>query len=453
MSADLYAAFMAADDDQHKSGGVTKSTAGNTSEASSSRDPKGPQGVSQTWDTPSRLGPQTEASSLWRRDAGGSDVLFDAEELGNDDEFGDFETVSTPRANVSVNHGLREGSSSNGMTTSEHLVPDLLHVDNVVVAPSGGSAALFPHGEELRIYEERRPPEATAQVEANKLELAWEEDWGDLEHAQAHESLQRGPNDSRRQETQPPQPQTAPNDEDEWEAFEDGKLDHPAQQIPPKPPPTTLTRPQHESPPANAAPTFERPTNVPPPSSLLQLLSAVFEEIHQRNVADKTSKPDLAAKVLVVFRTASRLVAGRSLRWKRDTLLSQSMRIGQAGKSGGMKLTSVNKSENAKEERDAEEMIRDWLTHVHEYNTIIAQAGLQPHRMKISSSPSLKTFKYSGTSESSRQCALCGLKRTERLVDVDVDIDDIFGEFWTEHWGHKDCYDFWYSYKGLLGQR
>lgn len=455
MSADLYAAFMAADDDQYKSGGVTKSIAGNASEASSSRDPKGPQGSSQTWDPPSRVSPQAEATSLWRRDANGSDVLFDAEELVNDDEFGDFETVSTPRANVSVNHGVSEGSSSSNtdITSSRELVHDLLDPDNVDVPPSTGSLALFPHIEELRVFDERRQPESTAQAKANKLESAWEEDWEDLERMQCHESLQRGPNDSRERDTQPVRPQTTPTDEDEWEAFEDGKLDRPAQQISPKPPPTTLTRPQHKSQPANAAPAFERPTNVPPPSSLLQLLSAVFEEIQQHNAADKPSKPDLAAKVLVVFRTASRLVAGRSLRWKRDTLLSQSMRIGQAGKSGGMKLTSINKSENAKEERDAEEMIRDWMTHVHEYNSIIAQAGLQPHRMKISSSPSLKTFKYSGTSESSRQCALCGLKRTERLVDVDVDMDDIFGEFWTEHWGHKDCYGFWYSYKGLLGQR
>jgi hypothetical protein len=458
MSADLYAAFVAADGDQYKSRGVTKSTAGNASEASSSRDPQDAQGSSQTWDTPSKVSLKAEASSLWSRDATGSDILFDAEELGNDDEFGEFETVSTPGANVSVNGGVCEGSSiSINRTTSEKLVPDLLNADDVDVPLSSGSAAVFPHVEELRIYQERRKPEAAAEVEENNIESAWEEEWGDLEYAQPHESLQRGLNASGRHETQrpqpQPQPQTAPNDEDEWEAFEDGKLEPPAQQTSPNPLPATLIRPQHKSPPATSVPTFERPTNVPPPSSLLQLLSAVFEEIRQHNVTDKTSKPELATKVLVVFRTANRLVAGRSLRWKRDTLLSQSMRIGQAGKSGGMKLTSVNKSENAKEERDAEEMIREWMTHVHEYNSIIAQAGLQPHRIKISSSPSLKTFKYSGTSGSSRQCALCGLKRTERLVDVDVDVDDIFGEFWTEHWGHKDCYDFWYSYKGLLGQR
>ncbi|KAK5278834.1 hypothetical protein LTR40_008618, partial [Exophiala xenobiotica] len=224
MSADLYAAFVAADGNQYKSRGVAKSTAGNASEASSSRDPQDAQGSSQTWDTPSRVSPKAEASSLWRRDASGSDVLFDAEESGNDDEFGEFETVSTPGANVSVNSGVCESSSiSINRTTSEKLVPDLLNADDVDMPPSSGSTAVFPHVEELRIYEERRKPEAAAQVEENNTQSAWEEDWGDLEYARPHESLQRGLNASRRHETQrpQPQPQTARNDEDEWEAFED----------------------------------------------------------------------------------------------------------------------------------------------------------------------------------------------------------------------------------------
>jgi len=141
------------------------------------------------------------------------------------------------------------------------------------------------------------------------------------------------------------------------------------------------------------------------------------------------------------------------MRWKRDTILAQSVRIGQAGKGGGMKLAAVNRSESTKEERDSEEMAHDWSRYLLEFNSILAQAGFPSHRMKLSASLSLKTVKHTSTSDLSKQCALCGLKRTERLSDIDVDVDDLFGEFWTEHWGHRDCCEFWYSYKDLLGHR
>jgi len=48
---------------------------------------------------------------------------------------------------------------------------------------------------------------------------------------------------------------------------------------------------------------------------------------------------------------------------------------------------------------------------------------------------------------------VCALKRNERVVKVDFEVEDVFGEWWTEHWGHKACVAFWLGNEGRLRSR
>lgn len=398
------------------------------------------------------------SSPLWQQDSSGTDVLFDAGDADHDDDFGDFETVDDPKSAGEKLQTFEQVSKSAAISTVQtsarsapDLIPDLLDADDTISPPAQVNSA-FSNAGGASIT-----PKAVLG-KADNAESQVEDDWGDFEEIPSHEavkpiSLDIGVDKPTHDETQAT---IADVQEDDWEPFDE--TPSPAVIKPSAIPNSNATLSGKSIPLAGSAQASTpaasaRPTNIPPPSSLLQLLSKVFQSIHERKSAEQTQKQDLPSTVLMVFRTASRIVAGRTLRWKRDTILSQSVRIGAAGKSGGMKLASVNKSETTREERDTEEMIRDWSHYVHDFNGIIAQAGLPPQRMKLSSTTPLKVSKPTTGSQSSKQCALCGLVRTERLVDVDVGIDDLFGEFWTEHWGHKDCHDFWHSFKDMLEHR
>ena len=399
-----------------------------------------------------------EVSPLWRRDINGSDVLFDADSRDGelDDDFGAFETVSEPDGAGTTPEILRTGDRNTVPSVPQlqgvqPLVSELLAMEDEgkkLQESSSFPAAIWPKKEALR----SDPIQGGDQVK--KDESLWE-DWGDFVQTQTLEMPQSPLSKAYGH------PHEQSNSEstdmwfgDNWEAFEDGEPERKetlaASLVVPA---SREDIPKSKLPTKSAMVALERPTNIPPPSSLLLLLSSVFEQLHINNASNQQSKTDLGSRVVLVFRTASRIVAGKTLRWKRDTILAQSLKIGQAGKGGGMKLAAINKGESLKEEREAGEMISCWSRYVHEFNNIIAQAQLRPHRMKLSASPSLKILAHSNIPDTSKQCAICGLKRTERVNEVDTDADDLFGEFWTEHWGHRDCYEFWYSYKDLLGQR
>ena len=67
---------------------------------------------------------------------------------------------------------------------------------------------------------------------------------------------------------------------------------------------------------------------------------------------------------------------------------------------------------------------------------------------------SVRTIKEAdGGITAAKACALCGLKREERVDKVDVEVFDGFGEWWMEHWGHKECRAFWYQHEKYLQQR
>jgi hypothetical protein len=53
-----------------------------------------------------------------------------------------------------------------------------------------------------------------------------------------------------------------------------------------------------------------------------------------------------------------------------------------------------------------------------------------------------------GGIKAERACVVCGLKREERVVGAGAGLDgadvwDQFGEWWIDHWGHRECKDWW----------
>lgn len=208
-------------------------------------------------------------------------------------------------------------------------------------------------------------------------------------------------------------------------------------------------------------PSAVRPTNIPPPSVLLELFPRLFERLRQdatqarRNLQQRECVEDVASSILCVLKAVARVVSGRTLRWKRDSILSQSMKIGPArsGKSGGMKLNTVNKNEDIKEKQEAVDVIVMWRDRAALFNSVIQASGRRPIQAIPENIRVTTATAEQGALKASHACALCGLKRDERLPKVDEAVEDSFGEWWTDHWGHTDCRQFWETHKDRLSQR
>ncbi|KAL5365807.1 hypothetical protein BJX96DRAFT_19788 [Aspergillus floccosus] len=204
-----------------------------------------------------------------------------------------------------------------------------------------------------------------------------------------------------------------------------------------------------------------RPTNIPPPSVLLELFPRLFEVLREEASAARRNpqQPELMEKasstIMCALKAAARVVAGRTLRWKRDTILSQSMKIGpaRAGKSGGMKLNTVNKNEDIKEQQEAVDVITMWRERAALFNSVIQASGRRPVQIISENTRVMTATATQGAIKASHACALCGLKRDERLPKFDESVEDSFGEWWTDHWGHTDCRLFWENNLGMLRQR
>lgn len=267
----------------------------------------------------------------------------------------------------------------------------------------------------------------------------------------------------------PQQPEWDDDAFDDWGDFNDGPLSTPApapattrqKSTPTSPPPESFTS-------GNTSPSSTvRPTNIPPPSVLLELLVELMNNLQKEaattnnNKASQqlpTSQNTTASRIHTTTSTAARIIAGRHLRWKRDTILSQSMRIGpaRAGKSSGMKLNALNKHEDVKEEQDAVDVLALWRERAALFNAVIQSAGLRPIPT-VAGPAALKVITAKpgqGALKAAHACALCALKRDERVLRVDdEDVQDSFGDWWTDHWGHTGCRLFWEANHGMLGQR
>lgn len=217
------------------------------------------------------------------------------------------------------------------------------------------------------------------------------------------------------------------------------------------------------------------PSNVPPPSILLLVIVETFQSLlleikdiiiptgsskETQIQLDQVSAGELNHR-LSMARAAARIIAGRKLRWRRDNHLSQSMKIGPAnsGRTGGMKLTGIDKMENRREDGEAEEAVRTWKKHIGTLRAAVATANSHQPDLNLAlpeifeKMPVRTANPSEGALVAPKVCFLCGLKREERIAKVDAKVEDSFGEWWIDHWGHVDCKTFWEKHKDSLSQR
>jgi hypothetical protein len=421
---------------------------------------------------------QEDNQPLWRQDDGGTDVLFDATEDAPqaDDDFGDFEDANASGENhtasstsIHATHVSPELSMGSNMPTT-----DLLGLDEEVINTIDPKAT--PN---------LKPDSANAllmlRVERAASKISAEDDWGEFSAPATYEAVLPLGNTIKMTHLMPTKvseiEQHPP--EDDWDAFEDGETEAsthaqvegplsglaatPAAAVPHlyPPPKSNPLSGRTDTQTAEAI----RPSNIPPPAILLQLLPGVFDELRQaatqhirQNPPPPTnlSQHDMARTIIQAFTVAARIIAGRTLRWKRDAILVQSMRIGPAASAGGgrgMKLAALDKSESLKEEKEAADVVGAWEKSAHMFNSTVSKAGMQQPLMALYLSVRPRLTNGFDVLKANHGCALCGINRDERVPQVEIKVEDSFGEYWIEHWGHRDCRDFWTTYKDRLHQR
>ncbi|KAG5945374.1 hypothetical protein E4U59_005911 [Claviceps monticola] len=212
---------------------------------------------------------------------------------------------------------------------------------------------------------------------------------------------------------------------------------------------------------------YPPPTNVPPPAILLSSFSELFSsgDVLFKALSGQTANTKqqiLSSPKTVTFlqgymfiaTTAARIIAGRKHRWHRDKILAKSMSISAAG-SKGMKLAGLDKTQSAREDREAADVVVAWKEYVGRLRSAVAAANSADKASlkvpELTESPQIQTAKIVPTA--TKPCVICGLKREERVVRVDFDVEDSFGEWWVEYWGHRACKNFWVQHEEKLRQR
>ncbi|ROT35733.1 hypothetical protein SODALDRAFT_337051 [Sodiomyces alkalinus F11] len=219
------------------------------------------------------------------------------------------------------------------------------------------------------------------------------------------------------------------------------------------------------------------PTNIPPPSILLSIFpelfnmanTSLFKPLATQTASIKTrvtSDPSTVAFLrafLLLATVAGHIIAGRKLRWHRDKFLSQGMAISAAG-AKGMKLAGVDRAQAAREDREAADVVAAWRENVGRLRSAVAAAsaaasggkggstGRRPLPVpELAETMAVTTAKVVPTAP--KACLVCGLKRDERVSKVDFEVEDSFGEWWVDHWGHRVCKNFWLQHEKELRQR
>lgn len=199
------------------------------------------------------------------------------------------------------------------------------------------------------------------------------------------------------------------------------------------------------------------PANVPPPSMLL----SAFPEILRQPISQ-----DMIVDRLATAKVLAHILAGRKQRWRRSSTLAASMRIGPAalGGKGGMKLTGIDRTETSKEDREVGEVLSVWRAQLGRlrsaYATFAGSMSAENHLQNakmpdISDLAPIRTLKpHEGGLNAPHECALCGLKRQERVMGVDDTVDDSFGEWWVEGADmHTACATWWVKHELFLRSR
>jgi len=411
-----------------------------------------------------------------RKSSSGGEILFDADDISHDpeddDDFGDFETVA------STEPPLQQSQSLNDMFGATTLGPKSSKRPTNLLSTSANlnsNVLPYPQAPKSPSFQERNPFSelglATKQLSSVKKENNPKSAspitaWPSFEPTVPKPDLYR---DS---------PVTANHEEEEWGDFAD---------LPPETPAVSNAKKvsgiEADAWAWDAADQVKQvtrsvevapPTNIPPPSVLLALFPALFDlpqstlfkavanqtfSLKNRIISDPATVEFLRAYLLIAV-VAARLIAGRKLRWKRDTLLSQAMKIGPAAAAGkgGMKLTGVDKAEATREDREAADVVRVWREQLGRLRSAVAVANSSikdatAHLMipEINEAMHIKT--QEGALTAPKPCIICGLKREERINKVDVQVEDSFGEWWVEYWGHRACRNFWLEHEPKLKHR
>lgn len=399
-----------------------------------------------------------------------SNVLFDAEQdFDDDDDFGDFE--------------------------DSQFAPAPTVASAPAAAPAGGSSNLVDLLGDLDLSQPTysTPPKPSQPVK----KLA----------PKSPETTKKGAaggfgaaSNSTKQKSKPTPAPTPDTADDGWDTFDDWEASIPAPAAK-KPEATRTEPPTTSSAPApilsstaeHIPPQEQPPTNVPPPGVLLSLFPSFFADAQEKLFKPMAAQPlPMRNKLLadtgtiaylqgfiMLASVAAHIIAGRKLRWKRDQLLSQGMRIGPASSraTSGMKLTGIDRGENLKEEREASDVVRAWKDQIGRLRHVISgvnqiKAGTLSAAPDLQEAMPVRTLKQSEGGVPARQpCMLCGLKRDERVTTAEVGIEDSFGEWWIEqvnmHRGtfyyqtHRTwrmtvllgCRNFWVEHKDRLRQR
>ncbi|KAI0400998.1 hypothetical protein F4802DRAFT_462171 [Xylaria palmicola] len=411
-------------------------------------------------------------------------VLFDADDFegaqdgeGSDDDFGEFETVSTAPAQPPLN--LLSSAQSvipSRNNTAKKASELLLDLDlSEPISKSVPSVQLDTVQEKAAIQRQElsrpKPPSEETLPTETRANQAWEDDW---------ESFPDLPN----------QPVKSPAkiigstwDWDSVDPPESGGIKDPVKKsLKPLNNDATTANTDDNSwdwDPVDAKTDIIAeiedstlpPINIPPPSILLsafpQLLDQAYQHLYKPVSGQSQSIKDRIlsdAKVYDFLRgylslavVAARIIAGRKMRWHRDKFLSQSMSISAAG-SKGMKLAGVDKTQAVREDREAADVVTNWKSQIGRLRSIVASVnsvkksgGRQLKVPEISDVMQVQTAKDVPTAP--KACVICGLKRNERLAKIDHEVEDSFGEWWAEHWGHVDCKRFWLQHENALRQR
>ncbi|GAB1735210.1 hypothetical protein NU219Hw_g275t1 [Hortaea werneckii] len=363
-------------------------------------------------------------------------VLFDAEDLSEHeeiDEFGDFAEVEPDSSQTHKNIGTTQNQRH---VPSETPAIDLLGLDD-------GSPRSLPerekrHSSSTKIAPGKRPSKTPVPSTPNDDDDAWD----DFEETSAHASPREAP-----------VPKSVP----------------------------CQSRPTHSKPspkPDTGSQNSLPPTNIPPPTVLLSIFPSIFASADEA-LFTPLSRLEFKQKQMLLSHPATHqfltgylqtsialahIVAGRKQRWKRDQILAQGMRIGPAaagGSKGGMKLAGVDRSETAKEDREILDVLRLWKSQVGKLRSAVTAASSAPKARKLPPVPEIaeampiKALKPAeGGFVAPHACALCGLKREERVAKVDTVVEDSFGEWWVQGVNmHLVCHKFWIEHSGKLKSR
>lgn len=399
----------------------------------------------QPWPKASQQVLRHEQGELWHSQNQGNDVLFDADE----EDFGDF-------ANAEQDDQTSTVVSTAGASSGANV--DLLGLNDSVAETRSPTT---------RLNTVSQPSQPNIQQIAEKT-VSEHDDWGAFQdipssEVELHQPIRdkqatpivEGPaktklsssGTARTSQTKSidttPWQDTASDEFADWDTWENDNTKQASTE------PTSSLEKINQ---ITISDKQERPTNVPPPAVLLSLAHRVFTVLSARTSSPE-STTDTGLQAVTAYRVCARLIAGRSLRWKRDTILAQSMRIGAAGRSGGMKLTTLDKGESRKEEQEVEETLSTWSRHSLKLNAAMSRAKTQKPPLSLSTNIAVRTATGPDVINATHPCPICGLRRNERINGIDVNVSDTFGEWWIEHWGHRDCHDFWFRHNSLLEQR